>query len=581
MDKTRPSTSPTTQAEPAAAILAVPVEQLRESPFNPRKHYSEAALRELSLSIASQGMLQAIVARPLPDAAQDILVRYEIVFGHRRFRAAKLADQATVPVVLRDFTDHQAALAQVAENLQRQNVSPLEEADSFIRLHTEHGMSADQIAAGVAKSRSYVYGRLKLAKVAPEVREAIGEDGLPVDIAIEVARLTEPAMQKKALKDLKTWAYGETWPSVRQAQQRVRGMFDNDVDQAAFDSADATLAKLAGPCTTCPKRAGNDPDLQGVVAAGVCTDRLCFEGKTREHNRLELVVLAAQGYTVIQGPQAEAMLPSKNSTPDGFNSVDRGEYVSGKFMSYADMLDELAKRGEEAPKATIIALNGGADVRRFVTDSQAGDLVRRLQDDEDSGDGTSTPSTAGASAGMGAGGAQVDLSGWTPAELVARDGEAWVRVKQAVMRALVGTQRTTDDMRAILLREYDQADDFGLVSEVMGLKAEEAAAADAWEADAARGNHFSYRAWWQARLQTLTADQLGALMLGVALEELLGYGPVSMDRATAARRVALAQRYGVDVVAAARPEQMDDAGVAGSPPAKASAQLDAFSEVAA
>ncbi len=67
-------TSPNTQAETAAAILAVPVEQLRESPFNPRKHYSEAALRELSLSIASQGMLQPIVARALPDAAQDILV---------------------------------------------------------------------------------------------------------------------------------------------------------------------------------------------------------------------------------------------------------------------------------------------------------------------------------------------------------------------------------------------------------------------------------------------------------------------------------------------------------------------------
>lgn len=574
--------SPTTPAETAATILAVPVEQLRESPFNPRKHYSEAALRELSLSIASQGMLQPIVARPLPGAAQDIWVRYEIVFGHRRFRAAQLAELPTVPVVLRDFTDHQAALAQVAENLQRQDVSPLEEADSFIRLHADHGMTADQIAAGVAKSRSYVYGRLKLAKVAPEVRAAISDDGLPVDIAIEVARLTEPALQKRALKDLKGTAYGEAWPSVRYAQQRVRGMFDNNVDEAAFDPADASLAKLAGPCTTCPKRAGNDPDLQGVVAAGVCTDRLCFEGKTREHNRVELVVLANQGHRVIQGPAADAMLPSRRGAPEGYSSVDAGDYVGGEFMSFANMLRAVAQRGGDAPKTTVIALDNCADVRHFITDAQAADLVRELEGKAEDDDGASTPSTAGASARQRAVDPAVDLSGWSPAELVARDIDGWLRVKSAVMSALLHVPRTTDDMRLILMREYDMADDFGLVSEAMGLKAEERAAAEAWEADTERREPFSCRAWWEARLATLTADQLAALLLGVALEDLLGYGRSSMDRETAARRVALAERYGVDVVAASRPEQMDDAGAAGGRTATAGAanstQLDAFAE---
>lgn len=569
------TTTPTTQAETAATILAVPVEQLRESPFNPRKHYSEAALRELSVSIASQGMLQPIVARPLPAGSQDIWVRYEIVFGHRRYRAAQLAELPTVPVVLRDFTDHQAALAQVAENLQRQDVSPLEEADSFIRLHTHHGMTADQIAAGVAKSRSYVYGRLKLAKVAPDVREAIDSDGLPVDIAIELARLTDPALQKKALKDLKTWAYGEAWPSVRTAQQRLRGMFDNNVDEACFDPADATLAKLAGACTTCPKRAGNDPDLQGVLDAGVCTDRMCFEGKAREHNRLELVTFAALGHPVVQRNEADQLLPNPHGTPKGYVAITAGNWVGGKHVTYSDMLAQLTARGGPVPKETLVAADRGTKIRSFLTDAQAAEVLLAFGGGEDDGDdGGSTPSKAGASAGMGAADENRHAD-WTPAER-AVVGDHWVCVKEAVLRNLMGRPRTADDLRAILIREYDQADDFGPITETLGLDAEMKAAEADWDADDTKPEPFSYRAWWEAKLDTLSPDQLAVMMLGAALWDLLGYGGWGTTRATAARKVALAQRYGVDVVAAAQPSQMDGAGGAGGQPAQADAQIDAF-----
>ena len=526
-------------------------------------------------------MLQPIVARDLPAGQQDIWVRHEIVFGHRRFRAAQLAGLDAVPVVLRPFTDEQAALAQVAENLQRQDVTALEEADSFQRLHATHGMTADAIAAGVNKSRSYVYGRLKLAKLAPEVRTAIADDGLPADIAIELARLTDHTLQKKALKDLKGWAYGDTWPSVRTAQARLRGMFDNDVTDAVFGPADPELVPSAGACTTCPKRAGNDPDLQDVLAAGVCTDRECFDRKTGAYNRVELAALASRGHNVIQGPKADAMLPSKHSTPDGYNSVDAGDYLGGKFMRYSAMLQALAERGDPVPKTTVIALNGAADLRHFITDAQAVDLVRQLGGDADN---APTPSTAGAGFRLGGGAAPVDMADWTPAERVVR-GDDWVRVKEAVMRNLLTRPRTTDDLRAILIREYDQADGFGPISATMGLDAEmDAAEKAAFDDDDEQAEPFSYRAWWEARLATLSPDQLGALLLGAALWDLLGYcGHTS--RASAARRVALAERYGVDVVAAARPEQTAGAGVAGGRTAPAgapdSAQLDALAEAGA
>ena len=566
--------SPVTTPAPAGTILNVPVKYLRESPFNPRKHYSQGALQELADSIKAQTMLQPIVARDLPAGQQDIWVRHEIVFGHRRFRAAQMAGLDEVPVVIRPFTDQQAALAQVAENLQRQDVTALEEADSFARLHNTHGMTADAIAAGVNKSRSYVYGRIKLAKVAPEVRLAVTEDGLPPDIAIEVARHADHPLQRKALKDLKTWAYGDHWPSVRDAQRRLRGMFNTNVNEAQFDPADAGLAKLAGPCATCPKRAGNDPDLLDVVDAGVCTDPGCFAVKTREHNRLELVVLASQGHPVVQGPKADAMLPNRHSRPEGYVSTHAGEYIAGrKFMSYGEMLQALAERGEPVPKETLVAVAGGTDVRRFLTDEQAEDVRLRLAgDDAQADESASTPSNAGASASMGAAGGR-DTSGWTPAERVAIDRDGWVVVKRQAMRNLLRLPRTADDLRVILLREYDMGDDFGLAGEVMGIEDELRQAREADE-------DLVGREWVQARLARMTGDELGALLVGVALEEALGYGGWT-SRALAGERVAMAERYGVDVVAAARPEQTDDAGSAGGPRAEAGAQVDAFGAVPA
>lgn len=566
----------------AETIHTVPVTHLRESPFNPRKSFSEAALQELSLSIASQGVMQPIVARTLPEGQQDIWVRHEIVFGHRRFRAAKLAGLAEVPVILRPMTDEQAAVAQVHENVQRQDVTALEEADSYARLHRQHSMSADAIAIAVGKSRSHVYGRIKLAKVAPEVRAAVADDGLPPDIAIEIARHPDHTLQRKALKDL--LKYSDEWPSVRDATRQLRGMFDNNVCDSLFDPNDATLAKLAGPCTTCPKRAGNDPDLQDVVDPGVCTDRSCFEGKIREHNRLEMVVLGAQGHPVIQGPKAEQMLPNRHAQPTGYQSLQSGQWVGAKHVRYAEMLTGLAERGETVPKTTLITVANGQEIKSFLTDEQADAVYKAFSgddsdDDEQPSVGTSTPSTAARAQYMG-GSATVqrerDMADWSPAERLAADDEAWLAVRRAALAELAARPRTTDDLRLMLIREYDQADGFGLMADSLGLNAEHDAAMKA--ADAADEN-FSARAWWVARFAAMTADQLGALVVGIALEDVLGTGRIYTHhdgaRERAAARVALAERYGVDVLAAARPEQMDDAGVAGGT-ATAGAQIDAF-----
>jgi hypothetical protein len=276
--------------------------------------------------------------------------------------------------------------------------------------------------------------------------------------------------------------------------------------------------------------------------------------------------------------------------PKGYEDMNGGDWIgqddNHEHRSYAEMIELLEKAGQSVPTCTVIA--SGGVLRQFLTDAQADDVKKRadvLLGGSATDDGADTPSTA-ARAAHGGGGWPFDAkdySEWTPAER-AVVGDGWMRVKEAVLRNLASLPRTADDMRVILLREYDQADGFGPISEIMGLDAEQDAAENAWEDDDTKPEPFSYRDWWESKLASLPPDTLATLLLGATLWDFLGYGGRGYSRAHAAAKVALAERYGVDVVAASQPEVKDDAGNAGGPRAPASAdgeQLDAFSGVPA
>jgi ParB/RepB/Spo0J family partition protein len=158
-------------------ITSIPLDQLHESPFNPRKFFDPAALQELADDIKAHGrILSPLLVRPrvpplfagTDDA--DAITGYELVFGHRRLRAADLAGLQVVDCMVRSMTDLEVKRAQISENLQRQDVHPIEEAEGFQALMDDHGETADTIASSTGKSRSYVYGRLKLLQAVPKVR---------------------------------------------------------------------------------------------------------------------------------------------------------------------------------------------------------------------------------------------------------------------------------------------------------------------------------------------------------------------------------------------------------------------------
>jgi ParB family chromosome partitioning protein len=146
----------------------IDVDLIERGPWQPREHFDEAALDELAESIASQGVVQPIVVRQ--RASSDGTTRYEIVAGERRWRASQRAGLSQVPAVVKTFDDKTAAAVSLIENIQRENLNPLEESTALKRLVDEFNMTHQQVAESVSRSRASVSNLLRLQELNPDVK---------------------------------------------------------------------------------------------------------------------------------------------------------------------------------------------------------------------------------------------------------------------------------------------------------------------------------------------------------------------------------------------------------------------------
>jgi ParB family chromosome partitioning protein len=145
----------------------LPVSRMRAGKYQPRTRMDEGALNELAESIRTQGIMQPILVRALGDSAAG---QYEIIAGERRFRAAQLAGLKEVPVLVRDVPDEKAAVMALIENIQREDLNPLEEAQGVRRLLDEFGLTHEQAAQAIGRSRSATSNLLRLLNLAPAVQ---------------------------------------------------------------------------------------------------------------------------------------------------------------------------------------------------------------------------------------------------------------------------------------------------------------------------------------------------------------------------------------------------------------------------
>jgi len=159
-------------APPAAAqgdnapIRTLAIEMLQPGPFQPRSSFHADTLAELVDSIRTRGILQPLLARPHPDSNG----KYQIIAGERRWRAAQQAGLHEVPVLIRNLPDTEAMAASLVENLQRQDLNPIEEGEGFRRLIEEFGLTQEQLGAAVGKSRSHVANAMRLLQLPASVR---------------------------------------------------------------------------------------------------------------------------------------------------------------------------------------------------------------------------------------------------------------------------------------------------------------------------------------------------------------------------------------------------------------------------
>lgn len=357
-------------------VQAIAIELIDPCPVNPRKSFDETQLMELAVSVAKMGVTNPVTLRPVGEK------RFELVCGHRRVEAAKRAGLKEVPAIVRRLGDADALDVALVDNLQRVDLSPMEEADSYAVLLKHMACSdvdnvidaqefASEIALKAGKTLRYVVQRLKLLSLIEEARGVMRLGLLGLDAALLVARL-QPEDQGRALLyaiDHRRGAKGKT------LQERIASAVANLQSEAAHWYRQSTLAELrewiaenialslkeapwalddaellpqAGACTDCPKRANNNLALFGDLTAkeDACTDPACYGAKQKAFVKLTLKEAAASGAPVLKLSTSQSNLPIKEGSTLEKTLFKRGQWVEGKQGSCRDTYRGVTEDGE-------------------------------------------------------------------------------------------------------------------------------------------------------------------------------------------------------------------------------------------
>ena len=217
-------------AAPAGgAPRTLPVEALEPGPFQPRGPIDQSGLAELAASIREHGVLQPILVRPKPGAPGS----YQIIGGERRWRASQLAQKHEVPVVVHELDDRAAMAASLVENLQREDLNALEEAQGYRRLTDEYGLTQEHLGRAVGKSRSHVANTLRLLGLPDKVREMLGRGSLSAGHAR--ALLTSPDPVKLAEQVVTRGLNVRQTEALAASAERQRPSKAEDADTRALE----------------------------------------------------------------------------------------------------------------------------------------------------------------------------------------------------------------------------------------------------------------------------------------------------------------------------------------------------------
>jgi ParB/RepB/Spo0J family partition protein len=313
----------------------IPVALLEPSPTNPRKHFDPARLDALAATVRAHGVMQPLLVRAIAgrDASHGRPL-YEIVAGERRWRAAGIAEQFSVPCMVRELTDFEVLELQLVENLQRDDLHPLEEADGYEQMLIDppwwsaehrpraHGYTVDELATHVGRSASHIRARLRLLALTPAARNAFFNGLFGIGSALSIAHLNTMHQAEIVQRMQHDAERGAPW-SQDTVQHMVQNTYMLRLAAAAWDLHDAALLPAAGACSTCRKRSGSDPELFDDIAdADRCADAQCFAAKATAFHQRKLDDARQRGATIISDAEAVKLWPHPGATIKGYLRLD-------------------------------------------------------------------------------------------------------------------------------------------------------------------------------------------------------------------------------------------------------------------
>jgi ParB family chromosome partitioning protein len=212
MKKQESANSPVNTVAEGDRVILAKVHDIKASPFQPRRHFDEQQIQELAASIRERGLIQPLVVRKVDG-------HFELIAGERRLRAVTSLGHATVKVVVHEATDQEVAELALIENLQRADLTPLEEAEQYRLLQEKFGMKQETIAQHVGKSRAVVANMVRLLDLAPEVRDMLNAQQITVGHAKVLLQLKDATQQTMAAQRV-----SRNTLTVRQTEQLVRDL---------------------------------------------------------------------------------------------------------------------------------------------------------------------------------------------------------------------------------------------------------------------------------------------------------------------------------------------------------------------
>ncbi len=375
-------------------LQSIALASINPNPDNPRKHYDDQALKDLAASIRAQGVWEPIVVRPDPIKPKT----YELVIGERRWRAAKLAGLTAIPAIVRQLSDREALEAMVLENLQREDLDPLDEAAGYRALldygadKTKPSHTITSLAERIGKSESYVHARLKLLQLIPAARIALARHFITPGHAVLIARL-QPPEQLRALRAC--WNVFDDDKKVDAQEVKLADIIALDVEfhllaekglrtwiqdnvnlklkGVPWDVEDAALVVEAGACSTCPKNSLVNPLLFSLLAGkndAVCFDPACYQAKRQALVKLQFQTDRDQARAAAAtGEEHQALRPLSEqrtwtaAVPDQ-KTLKAGQWLPAKKGECASVEKGVITKGEHAGETQFICANAACKVHK-------------------------------------------------------------------------------------------------------------------------------------------------------------------------------------------------------------------------